>query len=111
MDFNTGMFSGAKDLGDPIEPGSQFTPKWDKNWIPGAIVKDATGKDVIVKDIHGLIMVTGDNPNRVENRLNEIKDHFSSASSVHQLEGNIRPGDQKGHEQSVKSSIAQGPFH
>ena len=105
------MFSGAKDLGDPIEPGSQFTPKWDKNWIPGAIVKDATGKDVIVKDIHGLIMVTGDNPNRVENRLNEIKDHFSSASSVHQLEGNIRPGDQKGHEQSVKSSIAQGPFH
>ena len=114
--FNKGMLEGAKALGDPVEPGGNkpggtFTPKWDKNWIPGATVKDATGKDVVVKEIHGLIMVTGDNQQRVDDQLDKVRKNFGSISQVHKLEGNIRPGDQKGHEQSVKPSIAQGAFH
>ena len=97
------MLNGAKDLGDPGTTRDKiFIPNWDKNWLPGAIVKDTT-----VKVIHGLIMVTGDDQGRVDERLTKIRDIFSGLiSEVHKLEGNVRPGDQKGHEQSVKSQKA-----
>ncbi|KAL8787765.1 MAG: hypothetical protein Q9195_007634 [Heterodermia aff. obscurata] len=103
--FNKGMLDGAKALGDPgTGPDGKFIPNWDKNWLPGATVKDTsvkdnTVKDTTAKDIHGLIMVTGDNQQRVDKRLTDIRGIFSGLiSEVHKLEGNVRPGDQKGHE-------------
>ena len=115
-DFNAGMLAGANLLGDPMtKSGGNVIPKWDNNWIPGSPVKDASG--VTTKEIHGLIMVTGDNQLRVDEKLGAIRKIFTKSdntkiiSEVHRLEGNIRPGNQKGHEQSVQLSIAQSSSH
>ena len=114
-DFNDGMLAGANGLGDPMtESGGKVIPKWDNNWIPGSLAKDAPG---VTKEIHGLIMVTGDNQLRVDEKLGAIRkiftkpDYTKIISEVHKLEGNVRPGNQKGHEQSVQLSIEQSPSH
>lgn len=100
--FKEGMLQGAELLGDPLKP-DPLKPNtqildWDQNFK---------------QEIHGLIMVTGDSQKTVDNKLKAIRSTLTPATfkEVHLLEGNVRPGDQKGHEQSVASSQLEHTCH
>ncbi|KAF2107993.1 hypothetical protein BDV96DRAFT_531454 [Lophiotrema nucula] len=87
--FIGGQKKDAKDLHDRGKTdGDKFTPAWDAAFL---------------KDIHGVILITGDSFDSVSQKLNEVKrvfskDGVSSITDVATLAGDVRPGDQKGHE-------------
>ena len=88
------MLADAKDLGDPgtMTPSGDLIP----DWFPA-----------FKQDIHGVILISGDSHPTVEERLRDISKIFSVGAhnaTIHEVTkivGDVRPGDQKAHEQSV----------
>ena len=93
------MLSRAESLGDPgTKPsGGTFSPNWDP---------------AFKQEIHGLILVTGDKRATVDQKLADIKKIFlveapnATIKQAKLVYGDVRPGNQKGHEQFVSSSKA-----
>ena len=89
------MLAGAKDLGDPgTTSGNKFTP----NWNPA-----------FKQDIHGVFLVTAESRDTAQATFAQIIKNFSVGAprmelffEVTRVIGDVRPGDQKGHEQSVR---------
>ena len=92
--FEKGMLAQAEALGDKgTKPASgTFNP----DWLPA-----------FKKEIHGLILITGDSHQTVNTTMSQIKNIFSVGTPkavVHEvlhLVGDVRPGKEKGHEQFV----------
>ncbi|MCJ1287576.1 hypothetical protein MMC26_006928 [Xylographa opegraphella] len=86
--FENGMLANAAALGDP---GS--TSPSGPDWIPA-----------FKQHIHGMILVSGESPKTVHEKLAKVKDIFSVGrhdASIHEVKhigGNVRPGKEKGHE-------------
>jgi hypothetical protein len=97
--FNAGMLADAESLGDK---GTKSSGTFDPAWIPE-----------FKAEIHGLILVTGDNRTTVEESLTEIKNIFSLGkenATIHQvlrLVGDVRPGALSAHEQFVPCPLTQ----
>lgn len=85
------MEADASVLGDNgSNEGGTFKPDWDAAFLQ--------------RKIDGVILVTGENRDKVSQKLEEVKNIFQSysVSSVEEivtLVGDVRPGDQRGHEQ------------
>lgn len=97
FDDDGGMLARAKDLGDPgTTTGTTFSP----NWIPG-----------FKKDIHGMILVSGESHQTVAEVMKKIESIFklegpeASIRQVIKIVGDVRPGKEKGHEQFVSSIV------
>ena len=97
FDDPTGMLGRAKNLGDPgTTTGTTFTP----DWLPA-----------FKKDIHGMILVSGDCHHTVAEVLKKIEYIFnlgspeSSIEEIIKIVGHVRPGKEKGHEQLVSPSL------
>lgn len=87
------MLADAKDLGDQGSTSSgAFTP----DWIPA-----------FKQDIHGMLLISGDSHPSVDKRLREIERIFAVRThnpiihEVTRIVGDVRPGEEKGHEQCV----------
>jgi hypothetical protein len=91
--FSAGMLADAENLGDK---GTKSSGTFDPAWIPE-----------FKAEIHGVILVTGENRTTAEELLDEIKTIFSVGkenASIHQvlrLVGDVRPGALAAHEQFV----------
>lgn len=83
--FNSGMKAVAKDiLQDPVANGQ---PKYE----PAFMSPDK---------LHGVILVASNTPEGVNNKLAAIKKVLgSTVKEVDTIEGKVRPGKNKGHEQ------------
>ena len=92
--FEKGMLAQAEALGDKGTKPASGT--FDPDWLPA-----------FKKEIHGLILVTGDCHQTVNTTMSEIKKIFSVGTPnavIHEvlhLVGDVRPGKEKGHEQFV----------
>lgn len=81
--FEAGMLAGASDLGDK---GTTSASGFDPAWIPA-----------FKKEIHGVILVTGDRHSTVHRKLEEIEKIFKVGTpdaSIHKvidIEGDVRP--------------------
>lgn len=81
-------------LGDPKKHNGD--PDWEDAFLRG--------------NIHGVIVITGDSHASVDKKKSEIEIIFGAHTPVASLKeiisicGNVRPGDQAAHEQSVKLS-------
>lgn len=91
--FDAGQFKDSKNLGDQGTTDSstgEFTP----NWVP-----------VFKCGVHGVILISGDSHNTVNDIRKKVEAIFSVGSvfatlyEVLVLEGNVRPGAENGHEQ------------
>ena len=85
--FNSGMKANALTLGDNgvQESNGTFQPDWDGTFM---------------QEIHGVALVTGDSHDSVDDKLAIVKDVLSaSITEISTLSGDVRPGDQMGHEQ------------
>nr|7ANV_A Chain A, ancestral D-type dye decolorizing peroxidase [Geotrichum candidum] len=90
--FKAGQLADAQNLGDPGtgNAGAKFVPDWDPAFKE--------------KDIHGVILVAGDSHETVDKKLQEIEAIFGVGgphASIHEvltIQGDVRPGDEKGHE-------------
>lgn len=95
--FNAGMLADAENLGDK---GTKSSGAFDPEWVPE-----------FKKEIHGVILVTGDNRTTVKERLEEIMDIFSVGeedATIHKvlsLVGDVRPGALSAHEQFVSRHL------
>jgi DyP dimeric alpha+beta barrel domain len=77
--FTNGQFLDAGNLGDP----------GTVNWVPAF-----KGTNV-----HGVILLASDSDNLINIELAAVNVLFgSSITKVHSLQGQVRPGDQQGHE-------------
>ncbi|MDI1485783.1 MAG: dye-decolorizing heme-containing peroxidase [Ramalina farinacea] len=88
--FKAGMLADAKNLGDKNKNSSgTFAPDWDPAFL---------------EDIHGLILVSGDSHTTVSKQINHIEHLFrmnGKNASIHKvisIVGDVRPGEEKGHE-------------
>ncbi|KAL6720877.1 dye-decolorizing heme-containing peroxidase [Lecanora helva] len=89
--FDAGMQAGAKDLGDPGSTSSSgtFSPSWDPEFK---------------KEIHGVLLITGDSHATVHEKLAEVGKIFclgAHNATIHEIKravGDVRPGAEKGHE-------------
>ncbi|KAF2642480.1 Dyp-type peroxidase [Massarina eburnea CBS 473.64] len=83
--FTRGMRNGSEQLGDLGNgTGSNFVPKWE---------------DVFLGEIHGVVLVAGNNRSTVSDRLADVKDIFKdSVKEISTVIGDVRPDDQQGHE-------------
>ena len=78
-------------LGDPRKQNGD--PEWEDSFLQG--------------NIHGLIIITGDSHASVKQKKSEIEAIFAAGTLVASLkeiisiQGDVRPGDQAAHEQSV----------
>ena len=102
FDDPTGMLGRAKALGDlGVTNGATFTP----NWLPA-----------FKKDIHGMVLVSGDCHHTVAEELKKIESIFklgkpeASIQEIIKIVGDVRPGKEKGHEQFVPPSMAMEPL-
>lgn len=82
-------------IGDaPFEAGMQADSKLNDDqelWDPA-----------FKQEIHGLIVLTGDCQPTVDEKLAEAKEILgTSIHEIKRIDGNVRPGDQDGHEQFV----------
>lgn len=99
--FNGGMLADAQHLGDQ---GSSVSGKFDPDWIPE-----------FKQEIHGLIMITAESRATVDKKLAMAKKIFSAGekdATMHEvlsLVGDVRPGAQSGHEQSVARVLLHIP--
>lgn len=88
------MLANAQSLGDKGATSASGT--FDPDWLPA-----------FKKDIHGLLLVTGDSHETANEVMSQIKNMFSVGTPkaiVHEvlsLIGDVRPGKEKGHEQYV----------
>ena len=96
------MLADAKNLGDKNKNSSgTFAPDWDPAFLG---------------DIHGLILVSGDSHTTVSKQINHIEHLFcmnGKNASIHKvisIVGDVRPGEEKGHEQSVSPSFSLPSF-
>ena len=93
------MLAGAQALGD--KGTTSASGAFDPDWLPA-----------FKKEIHGLILVTGDCHQTVNETLSDIKKIFSVGTpeaSIHEvlhLVGDVRPGKEKGHEQFVIKNLS-----
>lgn len=81
------MKSGASNLGDNgvQQADGTFQPDWD---------------DTFLQEIHGVTLVTGTDHDTVNEKLASVKDVLSGAvTEISTLSGDVRPGDEAGHEQ------------
>jgi hypothetical protein len=92
--FSASQKDDAFDLADKGTGDSKetFKPDWDAAFLQEQ------------NEIHGVILVTGDCFNTVDRKLKEVKATLSakgksSIAEVATLAGNVRPGENKGHEQ------------
>lgn len=84
------MLKEAQDLGDkaiPDKPG--FEPDWDAAFL---------------QEIHGVILITGDTHYTLNSQLEDVKcilmkNNNHTIKEIATLVGDVRPGDQRGHEQ------------
>lgn len=80
----------AAALGDPTSPTDPTDPKWI---------------DVYKQKIDFVLDVAGDSWNTVNQQWKKIEGIFgigtnhSTVTVIHTVDGNVRPGDQEGHEQ------------
>ncbi|KAL9077060.1 MAG: hypothetical protein Q9157_003508 [Trypethelium eluteriae] len=84
--FNNGMKSDASNLGDSgmQQADGTFQPDWD---------------DTFLQEIHGVTLVTGDSHDTVNDKLASVKDILSgTVTEISTLSGDVRPGDEAGHE-------------
>ena len=87
------MLADAQDLGDK---GSTVSNNFVPDWVPA-----------FKQEIDGLILVSGESHLTVEEKLLEIERIFQIGTfnaSIHKMisiVGDVRPGKEKGHEQSV----------
>ncbi|KAF2704571.1 DyP-type peroxidase [Pleomassaria siparia CBS 279.74] len=98
--FNAGMIKDAKNLGDkeklPQQP--EYQPEWN---------------EIFLQEIHGVILITGDTHHAVYTKLDEVKtiltkENTSVVREIATLVGDVRPGDQRGHEHfGYKDGISQ----
>ena len=85
------MLADAANLGDQ---GATATSPPD--WIPA-----------FKQDIHGMFLVSGNHHETVEEKLEEVgrifslNGHNATIHEVIRIVGDVRPGKEKGHEQSV----------
>ena len=91
--FKGGMLADAKNLGDP------GTAKADTpDWVPA-----------FKQGVDGMILVSGDSHETVADTLAEIERIFlvgAHSATIHEalrIVGDVRPGQEKGHEQFVLS--------
>ena len=91
------MLADAQNLGDKNKnPSGTFAPDWDPAFL---------------KDIHGLILVSGDSHITISKEIKHIEHLFcmhGEHASIHKvisIVGDVRPGKEKGHEQSVSPSL------
>ncbi|SMR49317.1 unnamed protein product [Zymoseptoria tritici ST99CH_3D1] len=95
QDFEAGMRATAVDkLADPKSPmGSD--PIWDPEWHG--------------HEIHGVLLVAGNTPALVKEKLDRIIKLFDgSIKLAFKLDGQVRPGEQKGHEHfGYKDGVSQ----
>ena len=88
------MLARAQGLGD--KGTTSASGAFDPDWLPA-----------FKKDIHGLIMVTGDSHQTVDPIVSDIKKIFAVGTpnaAIHevvQLVGDVRPDKEAGHEQFV----------
>ena len=81
---------------DPQKGTTAANGKFEPDWLPA-----------FKKDIHGLILVTGDSHETVNAVMSDVKKIFSVGTpqavihEVLQLVGDVRPGKESGHEQFV----------
>lgn len=85
------MQADAKDLGDngADDASCNFHPDWDAAFL---------------QEIHGVILVTGECRHTIHQKLEEVKSILGAADDpcikeIKTLVGDVRPGDQRGHEQ------------
>lgn len=97
--FQAGMLKEAQDLGDranPDKPG--FEPEWDTEFL---------------QEIHGVILITGDSHATLNSQLEDVKcilmkDNNHTIKEISKLVGDVRPGNQRGHEHfGYKDGISQ----
>ena len=88
------MLKDAKDLGDP-GTATDDTP----DWVPA-----------FKYGVDGMILVTGECRQTVAEKLAEVEriflvgSHFATIHEATRLVGDVRPGNEKGHEQCVTQS-------
>ncbi|SMQ48323.1 unnamed protein product [Zymoseptoria tritici ST99CH_3D7] len=95
QDFEAGMRATAVDkLADPKSPMSS-DPIWDPEWHG--------------HEIHGVLLVAGNTPALVKEKLDRIVKLFDgSIKLAFKLDGQVRPGEQKGHEHfGYKDGVSQ----
>ena len=89
--FLGGMLADAPNLGDPSS-GTDGTP----DWIPA-----------FKHGVDGMFLVTGESQQTVSEKISLVESIFSvgaHSATIHEtlrIVGNVRPGKEKGHEQSV----------
>ncbi|KAI0833767.1 Dyp-type peroxidase [Trametes gibbosa] len=89
--YMNGQKNDSQSLGDPGEaaPFQPFDPHWDP---------------AFKSDTHGVILIAGDSDDTVtatREKINQIFSVGAFGATIHEtitLKGNVRPGDQKGHE-------------
>lgn len=92
--FEAGQLNGAQALGDPGAPDA--SGKFVPNWIPA-----------FKNTIHGVLIISGDSELTVAASHALVAGIFNIGAlhaTLHEvltLKGNVRPGAEKGHEQSV----------
>lgn len=85
--FKKGAIKDAPSLNDPMVGDK---PKWDKEFL---------------ERIDGVILVAGESDKTTKKKIKEVLKVFgrdgkkSSIDIVRSMDGNVRPGDQDGHEQ------------
>ncbi|EME41920.1 hypothetical protein DOTSEDRAFT_27026 [Dothistroma septosporum NZE10] len=89
--LNTGSFnSGMKTIAvgglqDPIKPGTATDPVWADQWLNNKL--------------DGVLLVAGQTTQLVQDKLNRITQLLGPAAKIaFKLDGNVRPGDQRGKE-------------
>lgn len=86
QDFKNGMLKSAFDLGDNgVGDRDNFQPDWDS---------------IFLQELHGVALIAGDSHESVDSALAEVKGILgASVREVGTLQGDVRPGPQRGHEQ------------
>ena len=81
------MQAGASSLGDNgvTQSDGSFNPDWDATFL---------------QEIHGVALVTGDSHDTVNDKLAIVRNIISdSITEISTISGDVRPGDEAGHEQ------------
>ena len=90
--FTKGMLADALDLGDPPTTADPKSP----DWVPA-----------FKHGVDGMVLVSGECHATVAEKLAEIEKIFfvgTPSATIHEalrIVGDVRPGDEKGHEQFV----------
>lgn len=97
--FLGGMLADAPNLGDP-STGTDDTP----DWVPA-----------FKHGVDGMFLATGESHQTVAEKISLVESIFSvgaHSATIHEtlrITGDVRPGKEKGHEQSVSSTQSMKP--